>query len=134
MFLGEVTHQMRVLDLLDDADVLQLDVEILVDTLERATDLNVIFEFDRDLMVDEGFEEAVSSWSVQSSFQIRGAEAWLSKRVIPSCVWSIHHQVPCWKKSNAMGFPFHLPSRAACTSRKQTGHVGVSVMGKGSLT
>jgi hypothetical protein len=43
---------MRVLDLLDDADVLQLDVKILVDALERATDLDVVLELDCDLVVD----------------------------------------------------------------------------------
>jgi hypothetical protein len=48
---------MRVLDLLDDADVLQLDVEILVYALERAEDLDVVLELDRDLVVDEGLEK-----------------------------------------------------------------------------
>jgi hypothetical protein len=43
---------MRILDLLDNADVFQLDVKILVDALERATDLDVVLEFDCDLVVD----------------------------------------------------------------------------------
>ena len=50
---------MRVLDLLDDGDVFQLDVEVLVDALEDAADLDIILELDRDLVVDEGLEEAV---------------------------------------------------------------------------
>jgi hypothetical protein len=50
---------MGILDLLDDADVLQLDVEVLVDALERAPDLYVVLELDCDLMVDQGLEEAV---------------------------------------------------------------------------
>jgi hypothetical protein len=52
---------MRVLDLLDDLDVVELDVEVLVDALEDATDLDVVFELDRDLVVDERFEEAVGA-------------------------------------------------------------------------
>ena len=52
------THHMRVLDLLEHLDVVELDVEVLVDALEDAADLDVVFELDRDLVVDEGFEEA----------------------------------------------------------------------------
>ena len=50
--------QVRVLELLDDLDVVELDVEELVDALEHAPDLDVVLELDRDLVVDEGFEEA----------------------------------------------------------------------------
>jgi hypothetical protein len=46
------TYQVRVLDLLDDADVFKLDVEILVHALERAADLDVVLELDCDLVVD----------------------------------------------------------------------------------
>ena len=49
---------MRVLHLLDHRDVIQLDVEVLVDALERAADLYVVLELDRDLRVDQGLEEA----------------------------------------------------------------------------
>ena len=50
---------MRVLELLEDLDVVELDVEVLVDALEDAADLDVVLELDGDLVVDEGFEEAV---------------------------------------------------------------------------
>lgn len=49
---------MGVLDLLKNLDVVELDVEVLVDALEDTADLDVILELDRDLVVDEGFEEA----------------------------------------------------------------------------
>lgn len=49
---------MRILELLHDLDVVELDVEVLVDALEHAADLYVVLELDRDLVVDEGFEEA----------------------------------------------------------------------------
>jgi hypothetical protein len=49
----------RVLELLEDLDVVELDVEVLVDALEDAADLDVVLELDGDLVVDEGFEEAV---------------------------------------------------------------------------
>lgn len=50
--------QVRILELFDDLDVVELDVEELVDALEHAPDLDVVLELDRDLVVDEGFEEA----------------------------------------------------------------------------
>lgn len=51
------TYKMRVLELLDDLDVVELDVEVLVHALQRAADLDVVLELDRDLVVDERFEE-----------------------------------------------------------------------------
>lgn len=50
---------MRILELLEHLDVVELDVEVLVDALEDAADLDVVLELDRDLVVDEGLEEAV---------------------------------------------------------------------------
>ena len=50
---------MRVLELLYDLDVVELDIEVLVDALERPADLDVVLELHRHLMVDEGFEETV---------------------------------------------------------------------------
>ncbi len=49
---------MRVLELLHDDDVVELDVEVLVDRLERAADLDVVLELDRHGRVDERLEEA----------------------------------------------------------------------------
>lgn len=51
---------MGVLELIDNLDVVELDVEVLVDALEDALELNVVLEFDRDLVVDEGLEEATT--------------------------------------------------------------------------
>lgn len=48
---------MRVLDLFDHGNVIELDVQVLVDALEGAADLDVVLELDGDLMVDEGLEE-----------------------------------------------------------------------------
>lgn len=50
---------MGILELLHHRDAVELDVEVLVDTLEDAADLDVVLELDRDLVVDEGLEEAV---------------------------------------------------------------------------
>lgn len=52
------TYQVRILELVEDGNVVELDVEVLVDALEDAADLDVVLELDRDLLVDEGFEEA----------------------------------------------------------------------------
>lgn len=49
---------MRILELIHHLDVVELDVEVLVDTLEDAADADVVFELDGHLVVDEGFEEA----------------------------------------------------------------------------
>lgn len=71
---------MRVLDLLDDGDVVELDVEVLVHALEGAAELDVVLELDGHLMVDEGLKEAREAVSrcpyIQTSSKIlrKGAE------------------------------------------------------------
>ena len=50
---------MRVLELLHNADIIQLDVQVLIHAFQCAADLNIVLELDGDLMVDEGLEEAV---------------------------------------------------------------------------
>lgn len=52
------THQMRVLVVVDDSDVVELDVEVLIHRLEGALDLDIILELDHDHVVDESLEEA----------------------------------------------------------------------------
>jgi hypothetical protein len=56
-----------VLQLFHDLDVLQLDVEVLVDALEHAADLDVVLELDGDLLVDERLEEAVRLISIRGA-------------------------------------------------------------------
>lgn len=48
---------MRILELLDNLDVIELDVEVLVHTLENALELDVVFQLHGDLVVDERLEE-----------------------------------------------------------------------------
>lgn len=55
-----VTDQMWILDLLDHLYVVELDVEELVDGLERAADGDVVLELDGDFVVDERLEEAIN--------------------------------------------------------------------------
>jgi hypothetical protein len=50
---------MRVFNLFHDGDIIELDVQILVHALQCPADLDVVFELDGDLVVDEGFEEAI---------------------------------------------------------------------------
>lgn len=54
-----VAHQVWVLDLFDDLYVVELDVKVLVDALERSADLDVVLELHRHLVVDEGLEETI---------------------------------------------------------------------------
>lgn len=56
---GNCTHQVRILELVDDLDVVELDVEILVHALERAAQLDVVLELHRDLVVNQRLEKAV---------------------------------------------------------------------------
>lgn len=51
--------EVRVLEVVDDGDVFELDVEKLVDRFQGARDLNVVLEFHGDRVVDEGFEKTV---------------------------------------------------------------------------
>lgn len=58
------TYEMRVFDLLDNLDVVELDIEVLVNALEGSLELNVVLELDGDLVVDEGLEETMRLPSV----------------------------------------------------------------------
>ena len=50
---------MRILQLLQHADIIELDVEELVHGFECAFDADVVFELDDDFLVHERFEETV---------------------------------------------------------------------------
>ena len=52
IFFFCAAYQMRVLQLLHHCDIVQLDVEILVHALQCPADGNVVFELDRDFVVD----------------------------------------------------------------------------------
>ncbi len=75
-----LTDQMRVLELLDDGDVVELDVEELVHALEGAAELDVVLELDCDFVVDERLEEAVGGWG-------GGEESALKLVTAPAMVW-----------------------------------------------
>ena len=42
-----------------DGDVRELDVEVLVDRVERAADGKVVLQLDHDVLADQGLEERV---------------------------------------------------------------------------
>lgn len=48
---------MGVFQLLYHRNVIELDVEVLIYALERAFELDVVFELNRDFMVNKGFEK-----------------------------------------------------------------------------
>ena len=48
---------MRVFQLLDDVDVVQFDVEILINRLECASDLNIVLQLHRHLVINQRLEE-----------------------------------------------------------------------------
>jgi hypothetical protein len=54
-----VTYQMRPPHLIHGLCVIELDVQVLVDRLEGAANLDFVFEFDGDFLLDERFEETV---------------------------------------------------------------------------
>ena len=54
------TDEVRVVELVQDLDVLKLYVEELIDGFEGPFDGDVVFEFHGNFVVHEGFEEAVT--------------------------------------------------------------------------
>lgn len=52
-------YEMWPLRLIRRLSVIQLDIQVLVDALQRAAYADFILEFDRDFAFDERFEEAV---------------------------------------------------------------------------
>lgn len=50
---------MGVLKLLHNLDVIELDVEVLIHTLENALELNIVLELNSDLVVNKGLEKAM---------------------------------------------------------------------------
>jgi hypothetical protein len=94
------TNQMRILQLLNDGDVVKLDVEVLVDALERAAELDVVLELDGDLMVDERLEEARDGMSASRhgllSLRRRGmCERGAACLIFPYLKKSIVDRWPC---------------------------------------
>ena len=59
MSKGGAAYEMRILELLHDLNVIELDVEVLVHALEDTLELDIVLELNSDLMVDERLEEAV---------------------------------------------------------------------------
>lgn len=53
-----VTHQVGVLVLVGDVDIVEFQVEKLIDALKGAANRDIVLQLDRDLLVDEGLEEA----------------------------------------------------------------------------
>jgi hypothetical protein len=60
---SNITHQMRILYLLNDTNIIQLDIQVLIHTLQRPPDLDVVLQLDRNFVVHEGFEETISAVS-----------------------------------------------------------------------
>jgi hypothetical protein len=60
---------MWVFQLFHDRDVVQLDVEVLVDALQRAAHRDIVLELDGDFMVHQRLEKAAGhrkSWSARA--------------------------------------------------------------------
>ena len=55
---GGRAHQMGVLQLFNNLNIIEFDVEELVHGFQYSSDRDVILEFHSDFVVDEGFEEA----------------------------------------------------------------------------
>lgn len=52
-------HQVRILDVLNDGYVVKLEVQVLINALEGAADLDAVLELNGDLDVDQRLEETV---------------------------------------------------------------------------
>jgi hypothetical protein len=78
---------MRILNFLHHTDIVQLNVQILVDRLQRPADLDIILELDGDLVVNEGFEETARD--VRSScnkVEVRGPELGMSMTYLKNSI------------------------------------------------
>lgn len=66
------TTEVRVLELVDNVDVVEFDIEVLIHALERTPDLNVVLKLDRHLMVYQGLEEAAKkNWGGRVGVLVR---------------------------------------------------------------
>jgi hypothetical protein len=54
----EYTNQVRVVEFVQDLNVLKLDVEELINGFEGSLNCDVVLEFDGDFMVHKSLEEA----------------------------------------------------------------------------
>lgn len=66
---------MRILQFIDHTDILQLDIQKLIDTLQRPPDVYVILEFDRDFVVHQRFEETMPK-AISTNFSITYEGFW----------------------------------------------------------
>jgi hypothetical protein len=56
----KATYEVRVVEFVQDLDVLKLDVEELINGFEGSFNCDVVLEFDGDFMVHKSLEEAVT--------------------------------------------------------------------------
>ena len=55
--LQQSTHQMWIPQLLQDANIVQLDIQVLIDWLECAFDADIVLELHDNFLIDQGLEE-----------------------------------------------------------------------------
>jgi hypothetical protein len=63
---------MRPPHLIHRLGVVELDVQVLIDALKGAADLDFVLEFDGDFLLDERFEETVGEVRNSELFKARG--------------------------------------------------------------
>ena len=80
-----LTHQMRILQLIHDRDVIELDVQVLVDALQGAADQDVVLELDRHLVLDQSLEEAEE----EHGGRFLAGGVWRSRRVGENVIRSV---------------------------------------------
>lgn len=77
---------MRPPDLIHRLSVIQLDIQILIDALQRPTDLDFILELHGDFVLDEGLEETAhmselkfhtNIWWCRWAVRRRNLECWV---------------------------------------------------------
>jgi hypothetical protein len=63
---------MRILQLIQHTNILQLDIQELIHALERTPDRDVILEFDRHFVVNERFEETICAICISDYSRVCG--------------------------------------------------------------
>jgi hypothetical protein len=68
---------MRPSHLVHGLGIVQLDVQVLIDALERSADLDFVFEFDRNFVLDERLEETAVRMLAIGCCPIRLRDRWV---------------------------------------------------------
>lgn len=66
---------MRVFELFDHSDIVELDIQVLIHALQSTLDGDIILQFDRDLAIDKRLEETSSCQLPMTLLSLSGSNS-----------------------------------------------------------